>query len=134
MADKPLSELTTEELSALNKNLGEEIRRLQARKAEVVDAYAARQDTERAVAAVRSLGPHKRAALMRALEVQAAEEAKAAEAEKQKLSGVAAAVEEAEATAAAETKLAAVRAEDAAKVQAATQLKTGINAVEANKK
>lgn len=79
MADKPLKDMTLAELKALSKDLGLQIQKLQARKAEVTTAFSVRQEEERAAEAVRSLSTHKRAALKRALEAaEAADKAEAA--------------------------------------------------------
>lgn len=77
--EKPLSEMTLDELKGLNKDLGNQITKLQARKSEVTEAFAARQEADKAAEAVKALSAHKRAALKRALEAAEAAEKKAAE-------------------------------------------------------
>ncbi len=91
---KPLAEMTLAELGEENKRLGVKIRQLQARKADVEAAYTHAQEAQKAIDSVRSLSPAKRSALLRALEVQAAIDAKVAEVQKEKIASVARGVAE----------------------------------------
>ena len=116
MSRKPLSEMTADELRDLSKALSVEIKALQDRRAEVQEAFAMRQEEEKALAAVRALGPAKRAALLRVLESQAREDADAAAKDRAALAAVADAAEADERAAADAAKLEAVRAADAARL------------------
>lgn len=67
MAEKPLSEMSADELQALSKALGQQISALRARRDEVVDAFAKRQKLDHAVEAVEAMSPEQQEALQEAL-------------------------------------------------------------------